>query len=179
MSNWFAPSLNIPDDARAEIKAWADAQDWPEGTKLKDPSSYHITVLYSSDAYGTEEATSLMKSASAIDWNFGVRVIGVEAFASGDTDGTATPVVLELAGGLLKIHAKSVMDEAEAMGIEVSRFDTGYRPHVTVAILPPGATMPEFDTLPGANASVGFPLKFDTDPEIVDLHAQYEAEKGR
>jgi 2'-5' RNA ligase len=176
MAPWFAPSLSLPADARAEIKAWVDQQDWPEGTKLKDPESYHITVLYSPDAYGTPEAAGLMKYAAQESWDYGVRVTGFEAFSSGDDDGAWTPAVLVLGAPLLQLWGETLLDEAEARGINISRHDE-YRPHITVAVLPPGASLPSIGWLPGKEAKIGFPLKFQTEPELRDLHEVYDERK--
>lgn len=178
MSNWFAPSLTIPEDARAEIKAWVDEQEWPEGTKLKDPETYHITILYSPDSYGTVAAERLMDKWAPENWSHSVRVIGVDEFSSGD-DSAWRPVVLELTGLLLRIDAEEVLKDAESIGMKVSRFEGGYRPHITVAFLPPEASTPRYSRLPGAHAEVGFPLKFETEPTLRDLHAVYDECKRR
>lgn len=147
------------------------------GTKIKDPSTYHITLLYAPEGYGEKQANAFMQKMSAVRWEFGVRVTDVQEFSPGDADDKDRPVVLTLSGALLQLAAESARAEAErAFGIKVSKFDGGYKAHITVAVVPAG-TPPIEDyiaDLPGADAHLGYPLKFETEPDLIELHSEYD-----
>jgi 2'-5' RNA ligase len=168
--SWWAPTLFLPPAVVEEVFGWAAYETWPEGTVLKPPDKLHVTLAYSPDAYGTEQAEDALDTWAPRGWNFEGWTTRVSAFGSGDKDGAWTPVVLELHSFWLSQQVEEMHNDLEARGISVSRFEGGYKPHVTVAMLPPGAKL-EWRMPPH--------LHFSFVPILRELHEHYDALKRR
>lgn len=124
--------LGVPADVRKQIKAWVDAQDWPEETKLEDPSDYHVTLLYSPDGYEVHKDRQWVKSHEGHD----IKFTKVDEF--GEDEEKA--IVLRIDNDKLKQKANELQDKAEEEGLEISKFPGGYKPHLTVAYGPKAPT---------------------------------------
>lgn len=164
MSEWFCPALLLPDEAKVKLSEWAQSVDWPEGTVLKRPSRYHITVLYSPTAHDRSEAflAAIQPQAS-----FRVWTARVEQLAPGNSLHTR-PIGVVLSNALLYNYVEHIVRPlADGIGMEHSTHGS-YLPHVTVAEIPPG----EFDVW-----NITPPdITWDTPFEVVDLHAHYDRE---
>lgn len=167
MSNWFAPSLLVPDKARVELSEWAQSIKWPEGTKLKASSTYHITLVYCAEgrAHPRHEAflASIQPPAS-----FKVWTARLQQLSPGNNLHTR-PIGIVLSNELMRRWVEqSVLLPATILGLEPSTFGS-YLPHVTVAEIPPGS----FDLF-----NIDPPdMTWNTPWEVVDLHAHYDEMK--
>jgi hypothetical protein len=172
MPNLVAPSLLVPEYERGIIHAWALDQDWPEGTKLKDPERYHVTIVYCPVDHTSELARKFMYEVNMDNWEFGLRVTGFEQFAYG-------AAVLTVHSALLAFSVNHYQARARALGLDPRTFGE-YRPHVTVAQLSPDETIDHMVTdLPGPDSVLGYPLKFATAQKAVELHTYYDEMKAR
>lgn len=163
--NWFAPSLLVPDRARIELSDWARYVKWPEGTKLKPPSKYHMTLVYCAEgrAHPRHEAflASIQPPAS-----FRVWTARLEQLSPGN-DLHTRPIGVVLSNPLLcEWVEKRILLQAGWLGLGPSTYGS-FLPHVTVAEIPPG---------PFALSDIDLPnVTWDTPWEVVDLHAHYDA----
>jgi 2'-5' RNA ligase len=179
VSDWFCPSLIVPHGVATVLRDWVGKQDWPEGTRLKDPESYHVTLMYSRTGYqygrqgsGWHEWLQEFRTGQ----HFLVWPQRAEVFNSGDDDGAWRPVVLELGGPdapVLKAYAEEMIGFAENISGLSPVTHGPYRPHVTVAVLPPGEEPPEQWMPPIPD----YPLILSATP--VELHALYDDRKAR
>lgn len=175
MADWFCPSLLIPEYERDLIHEWAQDQDWPEGTKLKDPSTYHITLVYASVPHTSERAQRFMYEICMNNWEHGVRVNGVQKFTG--HNGKA-PIVVTVHGALFLLSANHYLARARALGLNPSEHGP-YVPHITVAEIPGEADFDPFSLeLPGPESGLGQPLKFMTPRQPVELHSLYNERKA-
>jgi 2'-5' RNA ligase len=173
VSNWFCPALLIPFDAGQKIEQWAKDQDWPEGTKLKPALHYHSTLLYAPDA-SPDVRDKVMRNefeAQTVGhWSHEAWTSRVSSFDPGDNH-RGTPVVIELHSFWLthRWDNINIADVAGRYNLGTRLYDR-YQPHVTVAVLPPGESIGHLMP-PHVN--------FLFEPEPVELHAYYDALKGR
>lgn len=178
-TDWFCPSLLMPEYERDLLAEWVEAQcPWPEGTKFKDPETYHITILYSRTPHSSKLAQTFMYELGMDNWQHGVRVNGVETFSVGD-GARIQPVVLTLHGALLDLAVNHYLARARSLGL--SPIEHGpYRPHITVAEVYPEANFDPASELelPGSDSALGFPLKFMTPRKPVELHSFYEQRRA-
>jgi 2'-5' RNA ligase len=123
-------ALEIPNAIREQIHKWASEQDWPEGTKLEDPSEYHITLMYTPGGYIEHGDADWIKHIDSAK----VRTTGFACF-EGDGENPVA-YVLRLDAPKAKLRAQSMQGEAEKRGLEVTHFPGGYKPHLTVAYGP-------------------------------------------
>lgn len=168
MSDWFAPSLLVPDKARVELSDWVQSVEWPEGTKLKPPSKYHMTVVYCAKgrAHPCHEAFLAFIQPPA---SFKVRTARLQQLSPGNSLHTR-PIGVVLSNELLHEWVeKYVLLPAVTLGLQPSTFGS-YLPHVTVAEIPPG----EFDVFDIHPPDV----TWNTPWEIVDLHTYYDEAKS-
>lgn len=168
----------MPEYERDLLHQWVQEQSWPGDTKLKDPETYHMTILYSRVSHTSELARRFMYELNMDNWQHGVRVNGVEKFSVGDGARTV-PVVVTVHGALLDLTVNHYLARARSLGLEPVEHGP-YRPHITVAEVPPEAI---FDPareleLPGPDSALGYPLKFMTEPKPVELHSFYQARKA-
>lgn len=139
MGEWFYMMAELPERARQEVAAWVLEQQWPEGTKLKRPSRYHVTIVYSFDGRNRADLPAMIQAAST-GWNRQCNFKGVETFTPAPLrDGTlqeVNPVVLTISSPMLVQAGTIIMDRFKTAGFKVSEFDKGYQPHITVAMVP-------------------------------------------
>lgn len=136
MADWFYMMAELPEQARQEVACWVLEQEWPSDTVLKRPSRYHVTIVYSFDGREREDLPALI-AASSTGWNRKAHVNGVELFFN-NQPGTLTPIVLTLQSPQLVQAGEIMLDRFEQRGFKVSRFEGGYKPHITVAMIPQG-----------------------------------------
>jgi 2'-5' RNA ligase len=156
--DWFAPSYMVPDDIKQQINEWTHNQQWPEQTQFARPDRYHVTGIYSPSGYSNPEHQQWVQQRSGL--TYPVATQSVDAFTPME-QGRPHPVVLRVHNDDLIKHTEALMDEAEARGLPVSRFEGGYKPHITVAHSPEAVQMEH----PG--------LQFDVGP-LKDLHTYYD-----
>jgi 2'-5' RNA ligase len=174
MTNWFCPALLIPFDAASEISEWAQGQEWPEGTKLKPALHYHSTLMYAPDASPAVRDTVMRNEFEAMTvghWAHEAWYSRISTFTASDKDGAWTPVVLELHSFWLthRWNNKRIKETGLRYGLDVATYDR-YQPHITLAMLPPGESI-------GHRMPPQVHFLFEPDP--VELHAYYDALKGR
>ena len=176
MADWFCPSLLVPEYERDLIAEWVEAQcPWPEGTKFKDPDTYHITLVYASVPHTGKLARQFMYEMGMDNWEHGVRVNGVQKFTGYNG---RTPVVVTLHGALFLLAANHYLARARALGLNPSEHGP-YKPHITVAEIPGEAEFDPFSLpLPGPDSALGFPLKFMTPRKPIELHSFYQDRKA-
>lgn len=174
MIDWFCPSLLVPKYERGLLFDWVMDQQWPEGTKLKDPATYHITLVYSRVPHTSSKAKAFMYEMNMDNWEHGVRVNGVQKFAGSPS----APVVVTVHGALFLLAANHYLARARALGLEPSQHGP-YVPHITVAEIPCEADFDPFSlSLPGPESGLGLPLKFMTPDKPVELHTYYSERKA-
>ena len=117
--------LDVPEDVQFKIYDWVKEQDWPEGTDLSDPTGYHVTMLYSPAGYKEHKDADWIEHIEGVR----VKVTGIEHFPKSD-DGY--PYILRLESKPLKEHVDKMQAKAREHGVEVSHFEGGYKPHLTV-----------------------------------------------
>jgi 2'-5' RNA ligase len=172
MPNWFCPALLVPFDAARKINEWAQAQEWPEGTKLKPALHYHSTLLYAPDA-SPRVRDQVMRNefeAQAVGhWSHEAWASRVSAFDPGDPK-RGTPIVIELHSFWLthRWNIDNIKATAKVYGLDQPTYER-FQPHITVAELPPGANIGHLMP-PHVN--------FLFEPEPVELHAYYDALRG-
>jgi 2'-5' RNA ligase len=185
MANWVCYALQLPQEARDQIHEWVQAQDWPEGTRLKDPETYHVTVVYSSEGYKGTDYDTFFGPDRMNDWNYTLRVTGTDEFT--DSNGKGRPVVLRLVEeprpaeqilySILPMTCfrnvcEGVIKEAKACkDFVIPTYDDGtYKPHITVASVPFEQEVPELET--------PTEVVFMTQERAVELHNWYDRRKG-
>lgn len=140
MGEWFYMMAELPERARQEVAAWVLEQSWPKGTTFKQPSRYHVTIVYSFDGRNREDLPARIAAAST-GWDRQCNFKAVEIFTPAPLrDGTiqeVNPVVLTISSPMLVQAGTIVMDRFKNAGYKVSEFDKGYQPHITVAMVPP------------------------------------------
>jgi 2'-5' RNA ligase len=159
--DWFAPSYMVPDEAKQQINEWTQNQQWPEGTKLAPPERYHVTGIYSPSGFSNPDHQRWVQERSGL--TYPVSTQSVDAFSPME-DEKPHPIVVRVHNDDLIKHTEALMNEAEARGLPVSRFEGGYKPHITVAHSPEPVQIEH----PGLQFNVG-PLK--------DLHTYYDEQK--
>lgn len=125
--------MEVPRHTRKQIHNWVQEQEWPEGTKLEHPNDYHVTLLY------TPEGHDEHKNAWWLE-HMGQTPVKFDKFESfpGGPDGV--PYVLRIHSPEIQEHAEKLQDRAEAMGLPITRFPGGYKPHLTVGYGPSALT---------------------------------------
>lgn len=165
MSNWFCPSFLIPDKARVELSEWAQSVEWPEGTVLKRPSRYHVTVMYSATG-GSHPRKDAFLAAIQPPASFRVWTARVEQLTPGNALHNR-PIGVVLSNDLLRKWVESdVLYQGGMLDFQPNTFGS-YKPHVTVAEIPPG----DFDVFDIEPPDV----TWETPWEIVDLREHYRS----
>lgn len=126
-------SMDIPRAVGKKIHDWVRSQNWPEGTELEHPKDYHITLLYSPQDHDRHREfwVKHLEDAHA-------KISGFEDFGGGTQSGDHA-YVLRIESPEIEEHANSLQDTAERRGLEINRFEGGYKPHITIAYSPYGA----------------------------------------
>lgn len=164
--DWFCPAYGIPDGVKEEIQHWTGNLPWDSSAKLQDPSKYHITSFYSPSGYSNPNLHEWVRSQSGAQ--FPAYTHSLENFTNGDprieTQGLQ-PVVMRFHSPELSAHAENMMTEAEARGLQPSRFEGGHKPHITIGHnpVPIQAEAPH--------------IEFMTEP-LHELHSYYDSLKG-
>ena len=141
--DYFCPAYGLSPASRDAVAAWVAAQTWPPATRLKQPSKYHVTCLYSPTGFRQERNHRWLEAQP--QRVFTARCIAVEMFGSG-RGRRPRPVALRLESPELRAHAQALMDAAETeLGLPVSRFAGGYRAHLTVAFASRAVELPAPD----------------------------------
>lgn len=120
----FCIAFQIPHEVKNKIANWASQLDL-DG-ELEDPESYHCTVLYSPAGWHDE---------SHHDWvkQYPLNGLPMSAWKLELFGPEEDTLVLRLKSDETSRWAVRLMDEAEERGLEISRFDGGYKPHITIA----------------------------------------------
>lgn len=131
-------ALQIPQHVRNSIREWVDSLEWPEGTKLEDPSEYHITLLYAPEGYERFAASEMANEPYVAN-------VSIKSMAEFDGEGDGKAIVLLVDSADAKAHADALQWWIEEQGIEIRKFPGGYKPHLTLAYGPgmPEAEVPE------------------------------------
>jgi len=125
---WFAPSYAVPDDVKQQLGQWAQQQPWPEGSTISPPERYHVTGLYSPEGY--QDPANHEWVAAKSGPTYPVQMTQVESF--GPMPGRdMRPIVARVHHPLMQADTEQLMNEAEQRGLPVSRFESGYKPHIT------------------------------------------------
>lgn len=114
-----------PKDA-LDVYSWVCEQEWPEGTELEDPDDYHVTLLYSPTGFSDNANHIWAKTRS--QGGFPVTTGDLDLFGP-DKD----VLVIRLTGDELTEFTDSMQEEALSRGLNISQFEDGYKPHMTIA----------------------------------------------
>jgi len=117
-----------PADAE-RISSWVEALSWPQGVQLKDPESYHVTVVHCRTGGHDPEQRAWL---DGIKGQFELEPMGLELFTN-PGHLTSRPVVLKFAAPQLVRLAGRLYDEAVRRNLEPIRYDATYQPHITIA----------------------------------------------
>jgi predicted RNA-binding Zn-ribbon protein involved in translation (DUF1610 family) len=164
-AGWFSPSYRVPEDAAQQIHQWAQTLDWPDDSKLEDPSRYHITAFYSPHGYQNPAHHTWVQSQSGVF--FPVQPHSVESFWNPSEGDVKKPVVLRFSSPELEQHATQLMNTAETRGLSPARFPGGYKAHVTLGH---AADMDTEHIVPP-------PINFTAGP-LDETHRQYDELRG-
>src|ERR1039458_704796 len=106
-----------PADAE-KISSWAQGLSWPQGVQLKDPGSYHVTVVHCQTGAHDAKQRAWLDSASG---HFELEPMGVELFTN-PGHLSSRPVVLRFAAPQLVRLAGRLYDEAVRRNLEPIRY---------------------------------------------------------
>lgn len=134
-AEWWYNSIPLMEGAQGQIARWVLEQDWAPNMIFKKPSSYHITTVYSYDGRNDERLPNLL-DVYRIRETFIADAVSVEAFDDRTGSGLV-PIVLKLAVPGLDSKVALALDAFEEAGFKVSRFEGGWTPHITVAMMDP------------------------------------------
>lgn len=115
----------VPPAVRKQIADWAYSAEWPDGAELEEPEEYHITAVYAHGGWNDKATHALLRQYVTTDLPF--QATGLDLFGP-DKD----TVVIRLASEEAERWASLLMDRAEELGLDVSRFPGGYKAHITV-----------------------------------------------
>lgn len=122
-------SCPVSEAQRNIIQDWADAQDWPEGFEHESWDELHVTLLYAKDGYDENKDEPWL--AEGVNFDFSIE--SLDTFPEGDN---GYPVVLRLKSPDAKEHGETLLDTAEKEGLDITRFDGGFKPHMTIGYSP-------------------------------------------
>ena len=117
-------------EARGKLYEQVARLEWPENTELKAVDRYHATLLYSHERTQEGEDWLLEQVAKAPKFQASS---GEFAVFSNAGDYELFPVVLKLNAPELTAFAENLLDQASAHGLKPSRFEGGFKAHITVA----------------------------------------------
>jgi 2'-5' RNA ligase len=118
-------SWPVPEKVRREIADYVATLDWPEDHELEPPEDYHITTAYAPHGYHDKAAKALAKEREDSPAEFEAN--GLDLF--GPEEDT---VVIRLDAPEATEIAEKLMNALDDSGLEVSRYEGGYKPHITV-----------------------------------------------
>lgn len=130
-----------PED-KESIGEWSRSLRWPPDAVIKDPSTYHITVLYSPTGGNDPSVHEWIIGLSM--HRFDLVSKGLEVFTNPGHHPNS-PIVLQFEAPEMEEFVAGLLMEAEERGLQPSRFDDTYNPHVTLGFAP---TPPSGDTMP-------------------------------
>lgn len=156
--------MDIPLHACKAIFRWARDQQWPEGTELEQPGDYHITLLYTPEGHDEHENAWWIKHLEHAH----AKISGIDSFSAQDK---GFAIVLRLDSPEIEEHAVNLQARAEQMGLPVTHFPGGYKPHITIAYSPAKANIKDFPPLAidVGPSSVSPPRKASAAPEPPNL----------
>lgn len=124
----FHVGIQLPEELIKHIHTWVHAQDWPEGFEFDEPDDYHLTVLYTPTGYKNKELHEWIERHNVSGLRF--ENARIDQFPSQSGDKRAVVMRFDSPEG--KQLANKLMDEAEERGLDITRFDGGYKPHITI-----------------------------------------------
>lgn len=116
-------ALGVPQRICRTIGDWVSTFELPE-EELVSPSEYHITVAYSEHGLTTPHVTEVLRYYNLTGMKFTAKRL--TKFDDG-------ALVVELEADKFSEVAEKVAVWLEERGIEVSRHEGGWKPHITVA----------------------------------------------
>jgi 2'-5' RNA ligase len=97
--------------------------------RTEEPENFHITMFWSEEGYKRKELHEWVRTRSMPGLRF--ENARIDCFPSNATDDNWA-VVLRLDAPEAKVLANQMMDEAEEHGLEIKRFDGGWKAHITL-----------------------------------------------
>lgn len=131
IKTWNCLAFDLDQTTKQNIYKWALGQEWPEGTILKKPSSYHITICYSRTGR-SKELFDWSRELTATHIGFSKEIKTLVA-----SDGESMlPLTLVCESSTLDSQAEKIKQEAvNRFGIEPVEYDS-YIAHISVAVSP-------------------------------------------
>ena len=126
---------------RERIGEWSGSLQWPKDAVIKDPSTYHITVLYSQ--IGGDDLSVQGWINDLTPYRFDLVSTSLDIFTNPGHHPNS-PIVLRFMAPEMAEFVEDLMEEAEGKGLHVSRFDDTYNPHVTLGF---ASSLPKGDQL--------------------------------
>lgn len=168
-NDWFSPSWAPSPEAAQTIADWVSSLEWPAGTELKGPETYHVTAFYARSGYSDPANHAWIRRASKSKAvQLSARAARLEIFDAGDGDeGAARPVVLVLEAPELVEQATELQADARKRGLEPQIHSDGYNPHLTIAY---ATALPANAELPGLEIPLGW---------LYEHHALRDEQKKR
>lgn len=121
----FHVGIQLPEDIFPRLAEIADEL----GCRPEKPENFHITMFWSEEGYSRRDLHEWIRTRSVPGLRF--ENARIESFPSNATD-DKWAVVLRLDAPEAKVLANTLMDEAEEHGLEIKRFDGGWKPHITL-----------------------------------------------
>lgn len=155
-------ALDVPERIRKRIALWVTTLGL-EQDEYESPNDYHITVAYAPE---TERHEQLVRD---IPFNFtGMKFEAISVHKLGDADA----LVIELESEDYEHAAEMVNSWLEDQGVEVTRYDSGWTPHITVAYT---LKDPKADLPPWSFRTDGMSFSTPRDaPSIPPLYARVD-----
>jgi hypothetical protein len=121
----FHVGITLPEEVIVKCSEIAEGL----GIRQEEPANYHITLFWSEHGYDRRELHEWIRKASVSGLRF--YNARIDCFPSNATDDKYA-VVLRLDSPEAKVLANALMDEAEEHGLEIKRFDGGWKAHITL-----------------------------------------------
>lgn len=120
----FHVGIALPEEIYSDLAAIAEQLNL---SAPEDPADYHITAFWSESGYERKELHEWIRKQSISGFRF--ENARIDCFPSQKGDWA---IVLRLDAPEAKKHVNELMDQAEGYGLEIKRFDGGWKPHITL-----------------------------------------------
>lgn len=149
-------ALDIPENIRLRLYEWAQTLSFTD-KELEPIEEYHVTIAYAEHGVDDADLSHILRTHNLAGLKLSVDKL--------DKFGDAVVLRLKSDARQFQKAAEAINSELEELGVEVTRYDGGWKPHITLAYspseLPPVKAPPISFRTPGMSASV--PRKRDSE----------------